>query len=396
MLSLTILFLSRYRLRDGEIMEVLAKTSNFTPQYFTPRDNRTFGYIASFRKVGALGEIENGSADIMGNLLPIKDYGQESSEYLFPAYEVDFAFLTPKMNSTSAVSFFEIFTIDVYVCLVVIFAAVDLIWISMHKFRNRFVLEKVAVDCSKVALNIFGQSMLMSLEKRTLDFERCLFFGWAFFSMIFCYTYQATMLEHLTRSEISHDFVNLQQLADSNLSIVTYRNYGSILRDLAESNETTELYEALYSKQGFVSKPEEALDLVAFKRTAALMLPSIFCRVLKNSETLQQSSTPLVHLLNKGPPSRFGSFLVPKISPFKDRFNRAIMIVRESGFIGKWRDDLYYELGKTKMRTRITRNSVLNLQGVYTMKELTFIFLALLVCCWLLCSTRFGDGCGKI
>lgn len=195
--------LIRYKLRDGNLIDSIAKTINFTPIYFTPTDGLTYGgALNNGTLLGSILDIDSGVADILGNIRPIKSYGQANAQFLFPADEMKFTFLVPKMDEDFAVSFLRIYDTATSFALFSMFLATALIWYVLQNVNLRiksnfyvphFLEEHLDRDLMRtedILQMLFGIMLQVSQKSRRKIYERCLFISVVLFSMIVSYTYQ--------------------------------------------------------------------------------------------------------------------------------------------------------------------------------------------------------------
>lgn len=364
---------TRYMRMDGDIIHTLVQKMNFTPIYYPPEHGSFFGSLldnGSF--TGSLAEVENGNADILANMRIILDYGQTESEFLTPIDEAQFAFLTPKMAPAYAVTFFGIFSPEVYALLCLSYLSMEVTWLWLQKVKKHLV-RIVEKDAGGVLMLFFGSSMLVSQPKLHLNFQRCLYIFWAFFSLINGFIYCATMVEHLTTGTVSMDLDSVEELAQSDLKILTVKSMKDLIKNIALIENAPPHYKTLYSRQLVVEDRDEAIKRVAMKRDSAFLCTLLFGQIQKIKSGLGNK----LHVLQEGIPSRYKSHLVPLTSPYTPRFNEILMKIRESGLMPKWKDDVFY-----RVKTRLERNFEKdNLAGVYSMRELGFLFWCWMGCC---------------
>lgn len=373
----------RYMGMDGDIIHTLVQKMNFTPIYFAPRSGIRFGTIQeNGTYTGSLAEVESGDADILANLRPILDYGQKNAEFLTHVDDEQFAFLTPKIQPANAVTFFDIFNIDVYALLCLSFLLVEATWLWLQNIKRR--LAKINhKDAGAVFMLIFGGSMLVSQPKIKLNFQRCLYIFWTFFSLINGFIYCATMVEHLTSGTISMDIDSVENLAQTDLTVLVFKSLQVLLKDIALAEGTPDYYKILYSRQVAITNIEEGIRRVAIERDSTLLCPLLAAQTQKITSVHGSK----IHILPHGIPSRYSAHLVPILSPYAQSFNEILMKIRESGLMPKWKDDVFYKINAILERNFESDN----LQGVYSMRELDFLFWCWFGCCCVACLIFAGE-----
>lgn len=217
--------------KDNEIMSILVQVANFTPVYLDA-DAAIFGNTLENGTVtGSLREIENSHADILGDLRPIQNYGQKHSVFLFPPDQTAFAFLTPEMGTISTVSFLQIFHHSIFVGLVILYGVMVIIW----KVLEVVCATKKRTKVLDVALILFRAVLVSPQKEQKLVHQRVLVTTLLIFSMIISYSYQGKMVQVLMGSKMSLNVDTIDNLANSNLKILTTVSFEDILKDIANN-----------------------------------------------------------------------------------------------------------------------------------------------------------------
>lgn len=382
--------ITKFTLQDGEIMHFLAGAMNFDPLYVFPKDGVPYGHkLPNGSITGSLKDIDNGDADILANLRPVKDYGQKKSEFLFPPDTMNIAFIVPKIPEGSTVSFLEIYSLQSSILIGLTYFMYILIWKVLDKYCRCTNLRRKPKSVVEVAVWTFGNYLLVSQPGKDLMHERCLYSGLIFFSMINAFTYQATMVEHLTSSVVSQDINSMQDLAETDLKVITVTGFKELLKDIAYAEGSAKYFMDLYRRQELVDNQTELVRRVAIARDSAMLYSLMGCRINELKARDNVTGAKLLHVLLDAPPDRYAAHMIPNYSPYKDRFNYVLMKIRESGFMPKWRDDVYHEI--ERQREVQFRFSGTQEGNVYKFKDLMFIFYSWFACCGFCCLVFVGE-----
>lgn len=359
----------RYILRDGNIMDTLIHTMNFTPIYYEPKDGARFGKIFKNGTItGCLKEVELDKTDIVGNMCPVINLGQKNSEFLTPIEEYKFAFLTPYSAPKFVVTFFNVFSWQFHLTWFISFILLVLLWTCMQKYDKR-----TSFDILDVTLMVFGISIAAPQRLLKPSYSRMLYITWSMLSLINISLYGATMVEHLTRGKVSTNLERMRDLQYNKLKILVHHGVKDVIKDMAQSDAAPDYYKDLYKRQILIDSTEEGLERVAKKKDAVMM----YTLLLAQFQKLYSQYKDDLYVLNSGPPSRFSSHLVPTTSPYKSEFDKIYQRITESGLMPKWSDEM---LQYTSDRIKRERKDYSD-DAVYTMRELEFIFQTFGACC---------------
>jgi hypothetical protein len=357
---------------DGFFMRDLAVRMNFTTIAGSPKDGNKYGYMFENNGTftGSLGDIIYDRAEISLNSRFVKEYGTGDIEFTMPVGFDNLCIVVPKAKRFPKWhALFRVFELQVLLALVSVYVACSVLSHILQVLCSFFMPVK---DTSLIATFIETLLPFLSLplirvppfRPQKVFVTACLAFG-----MIMASLFQGKLVTVLSKPDYYPDISTLEELDASGLMIGT----GSL--NLIEDTFNTEgslLAKRLSNKVKYRITKESTIYYVAKRQNIAALtrLSNAIYNVLmyRNSD-----GTCLLHTVEEYPRTYSLAYIVPKGSPFLFRINRVIIQLVESGIIGKWNKDTYFNMTAFH-RIEHSGNDSLK---VFSLEDLQMAFLIL-------------------
>ncbi|XP_026479197.1 uncharacterized protein LOC113385560 [Ctenocephalides felis] len=297
--------ITKYALRDGEVMHYLVSGVNFEPIYFAPTDGLLYGNAhENGTFTGALQELHTGNAEILANMRAIMKIGELDAQFTHSIVQLEFGFVSPKLGASDKILFIHIFDLSAALYLTFSYLAITCIWRLMQNLHSYFLSIKNNVSLLQFLQRLFGLMLLIGQENPNFIFERFVFASMLLFSMINTYTYQAKMVEHLTANQVSLDVDTMEELAESGMTLYTSFGMKELIEDIGKDEESPKYFKTLLKNQVIEDDYLKAVELVIETKRAAYLSGLYFSERLAAIYYSNKTGEDLLHVMSDAPPSR--------------------------------------------------------------------------------------------
>lgn len=297
--------ITKYALRDGEVMHYLVSGVNFEPIYFAPTDGLLYGNAhENGTFTGALQELHTGNAEILANMRAIMKIGELDAQFTHSIVQLEFGFVSPKLGASDKILFIHIFDLSAALYLTFSYLAITCIWRLMQNLHSYFLSIKNNVSLLQFLQRLFGLMLLIGQENPNFIFERFVFASMLLFSMINTYTYQAKMVEHLTANQVSLDVDTMEELAESGMTLYTSFGMKELIEDIGKDEESPKYFKTLVKNQVIEDDYLKAVELVIETKNAVYLSGLYFSERLAAIYYSNKTGEDLLHVMSDAPPSR--------------------------------------------------------------------------------------------
>lgn len=311
--------ISHFKYKDGELISIFAKLMNFKPEFILPKDNLTFGYqLANGSFVGNLAETEGNRVDILGNTRMIENYNTSNSIFLNPTKEQVFIFYIPKpeVKLMISITLFSLLDLETKIFVLILLSVFPVVYFLTHNYESNLEgVKKVTVVESLMFTFAWQCNEALKLPPPLFG-TRIIFLAIMIYSTIFSSIFQSSIIKSLNSGVSTGDINTIQELIDANFSLVASDEFKPKLMKMKR-------YEGLVILNSTSSIGNN-------KKVAFLQSRPIAVNYLNE---LKSSGQDKFKIIPQKVMEYYISFMVPKSSPFQDRFNQIIRRSVESGIV---------------------------------------------------------------
>ncbi|KAF5305856.1 hypothetical protein FQR65_LT07595 [Abscondita terminalis] len=258
-----------------------------------------------------------------------------------------------------------VFSTEVWIFIIITYIATSLtLWFMMSIEKKKFFISQLA----RIFLEVFSATLSgwFSFEPKKSKI-RCIFICYLFYHIHIYTGFTCNLVTILTTPQFEPGISNLEELADSNITIHSrgiYRTYFEI-----EYEELNNLRDKIKDKIEYAYKVpyDRFVDLLMTDNTG-LLLTELDIKYLRH----KLSSNLRINVIDAGiiirKPQEF--LTSPPGHYMRDTFNLFFRYIDESGISKKYMSDI---LDDIKLKTKETRLAPLNLNHLLS----AFVFLAL-------------------
>lgn len=331
----------RYSLLDGELLNLFARHMNFTPIFIGGKNN-------SFE--GSLRAIENNKADIASNSRIIANYNTEKTVFLRPIDLVELRYMVPKRHSLRALNVFvySLFDFQTSLTMISVFIFLILIWFTLNFIHEKFTNTPQGNSIPRSLLIVTSTQYFISIKlSRFLKGHQQVLLGFMLiYGIIVSSNYQSSVVGQLSTAVSDDDINTLEKLRDSGLNIYfvpTVEQFIGIPENFTGPSIVYELFQKQEKLQ--VSVPDAA-KVIANNHTIAVLCTSMVAYNTQSVTFDNKTGLDRIFVIPKSPVAFFNSYIVPKRSPYRIRFNDALFNFIEFGFVN-------YETEQVKFKVKI-------------------------------------------
>lgn len=327
--------IEHYTYPDGELVNAIAKVMNFTPVYLPPTIGPKYGFqMKSGNFTGGLAASEYGKADLVANSKLIANYNTIKSVFLQPITMTKLFFIIQKRVTKRRMVIYAFSELDQISKLLAIAITVmfPFIYLVVHTTENSLLSPGRRVNVIKTIFYIFGIIHNISMRHSKLTASRMIIIIILFYNLLASSLYQGSIVRNLNKNMRLGKITTIDQLFEQDFDIrmapvMTYAFQGE-----GEDKITKELNK--------VSRDIEKIALPS--ENATKMLQSDYkLAYLWNDDAITGNYLDRYYDNQTGenyievvPESAFEFYIapmVPKSSPFIDKFNQIINIYAQSG-----------------------------------------------------------------
>jgi hypothetical protein len=373
---------------DKEIVKIYEKYLNFQASYLECDGTYTGFQYPNGTFTGGLAATEYGLADLVANGRPALHVNTTKSAFLHPVSKIGYYFMISKPTTTKDVfrSFIRsmdlpstIFFLAMLIILPITFHIIFKVEQKFFKLMSRkmqsfneTILKFVGIICSE-SVNIQHSPLSLRLFITVM----------LFYSFIFTSLFQGTILKNLNTDFVMGDIRTLDQLLDNNYELRITSAQSLIVKSLSGSRMLERL-----RKEAQHTRPVLSLraSYIPAKHEASLMKENL----IKLKLLLSYDPETKEDLYTIVPQCAFKvlhAMMVPKNSPYQDKFNNLLQRIIEAGIIEYQVSLIEIEFMKVKIQRvkdgnmpplaqkKIKMDQIRSIIYLY----LTFVFLAIIV-----------------
>ena len=325
--------------------------------------------------------VENGKCDLSANSRLLSDTRTSNTVYLYPIDVATMNYVVAKRHNKLKLNVFvlSLYSWDVQIVFSAILLIFSIIWFILDWFNTNYIEKHTKPlkinSIIKIFIIIIGAQHSISQKNFKKRYERFMYLSLLLSCLITCNTYQGTVISQLSKQSNADNLMTVAQLLKTDMNITAF----IIVKDLfkpppKDTNINSELYQ-LYKRQTIITKFTFDMDSVIEGTEAILLRKNLVWHTVADLVD-NITGDPLLHVIPESPIAFYTSFLVPKTSPFIDRFNQIIQFIKQSGF-NKYSEDqakfnakMYYiKRAKSHQYTAsntATKISIFHLSSLFT------------------------------
>lgn len=324
----------KYKLRDGEIANVVASYLNASPNYITPKDNQVYGVrLKNGTLTGCLNDSENNHVDLVANAWPILKNSYIYTEPLFVIDDVKLACLAPKQVRFVKSFYMHTFSPLIFALIVMSHILTILALCLANRFHTGKFLWTFFVDYYYIT---FASMLMISQDHKKYLLFKTISIIWIFLSMINCITYQSKMVQSLTVSTETKDINTVKELAESGYTLLINTGFEKIVDHLMDAEDYPNIHDILKSRLQHITDYDVALAKVYKERSAVIFCSVFQCQLLRLTIFSNETGEDLLHVFSADFSKRPHAQMTNIRSPYRKRFLDVIMKIYEGGIIMKW------------------------------------------------------------
>lgn len=254
----------------------------------------------------------------------------------------DLCILVPSAGYRSQLdNIFRGFLPTVWFLILGIILLTSFIWLEIEQFLNHFVFPFNRFKSYHILLNIFGATINQSIPRVThLLPSRIIFAIYLLYSFLLNNMYVANLMSNIVIQIPLPDINTMEQLADSELTIITPHVYVDILKNNLDLTQTehAKIANRIIHDLSFDEARAKLNENNINYAYADKMHVTNFNVKKRNHYT---NGRPLLHEMSICPVPYLAVYIVTYGSPFKERINIIVRRTLESGLMNYW--DAYME-----------------------------------------------------
>lgn len=305
--------ITHYKNRDGEILQIFSKVLNFTPVFVASEDGETFGHqFLNGTFTGALASIEYNKADLSANCRIITDYNTSNCLLLHPIAPLKLVFFLEKPGTKLEVVmtlFFLLDDISKSISIILMMSFPIILYVVQNiesKIKNRKRISFV-----RSVFFTFGLQNNIALKHPPLIVTRMVIASILFYTLVFTSVFQSTAIQNLSTGRVSGNIESLDDLYYSDYEI-------QVKPDLA----------AILGHTKFSDRFQLTLNP---NKTSNRKFATIYGEDM--AYDLLEKHQKYFQVLSETPFEFYDTMMIPKHSPFKDKFNEIISRIVEAGIV---------------------------------------------------------------
>ncbi|XP_053699226.1 uncharacterized protein LOC128746205 [Sabethes cyaneus] len=330
--------LVRFCYLDGEIVDIMKQTMNFTPKFVILPSQLSTGFVYPNGSLGgSLELIESGQVDLAANTRIIHIYQTKNVQYLQYLMTTKLVFIVPKnfyQSRSRDRVFFNTYTWSFYAVNVVIAVTFPMI-LKIVDYKPVEVRKETYMAA---VMHILAVTLAVSTKLPKRSNARTAICGILLYNLVSYSIWQAVIIKRLnTNNDKMDDIQDLDALLSSNLELKVPVAYGQFIRpDNAEYSTMSTLQRKLYQEATVANNNVTGAvlisDMVQF-RSSAVLIHDIRSDVLKSRFYDDRQLRSFIHVINEHVFEFSTTMALPKNSPLVDRFNQITTRCVESGIV---------------------------------------------------------------
>lgn len=250
----------------------------------------------------------------------------------------ELCFVVPKQEIpiNYLITQFEIFDFNTTIIFITSMALLTILWTSIELFRSK-VGQKY--DSVSDLLLIFGQAQNMSSINKFFKLNnRGIIILVVFFYFVICTTYSSIIASRLVYQPQAKEINTLEEVERSELDLLA--TVQDVFRPTSEDIKNNSIYYRLSMI------PTKFLDIKLFYKSFNTSRKTAILTGTGNAKYIivafydQQTGRDVYHIVQNKLFKLYRSFMIPKNSPYKERFAELLTRLIESGFVKFEKSDI--------------------------------------------------------
>lgn len=326
--------ISHYTYPDGELISTVAKIMNFMPIYKPILEGPKYGLkIPGGIFTGSLGDSEYERVDLVANPKLISNYNTTNSVFLQPVAMTKLFFIVKKRFTRKKISTIILFQLDnvgqaiatlLFFLFPVIYFFINKIELSLFRVERR-------KDVVKEILYVIALFNNVSVKHSTLAASRIVVAMMLFYTLMATGLFQGSIIKDLNQNQNIGRINKIDQIIEQKFAIgmdpiLTYafQEEGDDKVSKALNKITRSIRKSFYLN-------EEAIELLKLDDKFAYLLGSEMTGSYLNNFYDNETGENYLEVVPESAFEFYIAMMVPKSSPFIDRFNQIINEYMETG-----------------------------------------------------------------
>ncbi len=321
---------------EGEILKIFSKLMNFSIDFVTLTNSSSDKYGHKSENgtfVGSLGFVEYGKVDLLANTRIIANYGQTQSKFLHPIKTIKLHFIVPKATHEDNLlaSFQNLFQAQVLWGILLTLLIIPLVDHSLRSFQysKKFTYQSLI----KNYLNFVGAFFMISVKMPKYQVSRIVWASMLVFSTVIGGIIVGAVIEILNDSLNRSGIRSIEQALDSGIDIIVPPAILALFE--VHIGSQSRIYRAInkiamnktLAEMKFIGKVKNFNE----KRNYIEFVPELHSRPDIANTFDNITGRDLLYVIPKCAYEFHVAQMIPRNSPFVDRFNEIIMWIIEAG-----------------------------------------------------------------
>lgn len=315
---------------DGMIMGALAEILDFRPvMAYTSGD---YGFSDNGTYSGIFGEVAYRRVDISFNSRFVESIDSDLIEYLTPVVNDKFCLIVPKSSRVPQyLSIFRCFDVNTWILILFTYFVSALYWCAIQPLNLGFRQRKHSKDIADSFLEVFSIFISVPVHLAICNNHRLFLIACMVFNIIIVGSFQGQLVNSFSRYSYYPDIDTLEDFEKSGMTILAAsKSTGNIFGDdgthlMKELNKKI----VIANRSGIIKAMSEGNMVATFERKTDARL-----------RIIMYDAENAIHICEECPRSYYFTYIVPKGSPYLHVFNIVITLLRESGLVTKWKNDV--------------------------------------------------------
>jgi hypothetical protein len=326
--------LSLYTYPDGELLNSIAKVMNFKVNYASPIYGPKYGYqIANGTFTGGLAASEYGQVDLVANPKLIADYNTTNSIFLQPVAMTKLYFIIQK-RATSRKLIVTVFTELDYTSKVFAFSTIItflVVYFILNRMENQIFTKVVKFDPEKDILYIFALIHNVSMKHPKLPATRTVVMPVLIFSLLLTALFQGIIVKNLNTDVKIGKITKINQLLEQNFEMKMQTVLSYAFQGYGDDKITKHLNEISKDREEVAMQYHEALKIMQNDSKFAYLWTDSYIGTFLDKFYDNKTGKNYLEVVPESAFEFYIAMMVPKNSPFFDRFNQIINIYVQTG-----------------------------------------------------------------
>lgn len=326
--------ITHYKYADGEFVSAMAKVMNFTPIYVTISEAEGCGYQqpnGSF--TGTLGAIEHGKADFAANPILITNYNTSNSIFVQPITMTKLKFIIKKKIEREPLKVTIFSELNGTAKSVALFLSVILpiIYCFVHKMEIYATRRQERIDVMKYLVYVIAIQVSVSMKHTSMKASRMLVASVLFYALILNSLYQGTIVKNLNSHKNIAKITKIDELLDQNFAMSMQPILAYVFQYPGPNRISKHLNKV--SKEVLSAAPtsDQNLFRLIYERKFAFLSPDIYTGSFLNNFYDNETGENFFVGVPESAFEFYVSILIPKSSPFFERFGTIVNLNVQSG-----------------------------------------------------------------